>query len=655
MYVLLFYSTFFMAQEPANYYDNALGKTGYTLKTALKEIITNGYVSYSYDDLYTIYLTSDKDDYYENDGTVLDIYSEKPQGPDAYEYVHIDEKCGTYSTEGDCYNREHIVPQSVFDSASPMVSDAHFVVPTDGYVNGRRSNYPFGEVSDPTWTSTNGSKVGPNSTSGYVDTVFEPIDEFKGDIARMLFYFATRYEDQVASWSHPMFNGTSDQVFSDWFLDILLDWNQQDPVSQREIDRNNAVYEYQNNRNPFIDHPEWVSDIWGGTSSDGDSTGSGDPVVIKLMDFDGTTPEWAFTSNTTFFDNGSDGFFGIYNANNDPYDGQPTDTGVANASDIDVINYNGIVGDFLFVNDLDDEGDNGTTGEALIQFESVDVQNYSDLSFSFDYDMSGFDSTDYIRYELYEDGVSIGEQTLTNNTEGTFVYNITPGTQAFYAIIKIKQNGASDQAAIDNVSLKGIMNTSEPACIPATLNLVFDNYPEETSWTLYDSNNQLIDEGGPYDTEPQGGSKTISFCLDPGCYTFTIKDSYGDGMCCDYGSGSYSLVEDDTQNVLASGGSFASIEETDFCVGVALRPVQNDYEETQNIFNIYPSPVIGELNLQISDPNMDTVEILDTNGRLILHQTLKTKTLNLQDLSPGIYFIKISSYKKALIKRFIKQ
>lgn len=266
--IFLIFSTLkLIAQIPAGYYDSANGKTGYALKTALKTIITNGHTDQGYTALYTLYQTADVDKYYENDNTLLDMYSERPTAADAYEYTQTGDKCGTYQNEGDCYNREHLMPQSVFGSASPMKSDGHFVVPSDGKVNGMRSNYPFGVVTNPTWTSTNGSKLGSNSTAGYTGTVFEPIDEFKGDIARMLFYFATRYEDQVASWSHDMLNGTSDQVFSDWFLNILLQWNANDPVSQKEIDRNEAVYNFQGNRNPFIDHPEWVNAIWNNQSA----------------------------------------------------------------------------------------------------------------------------------------------------------------------------------------------------------------------------------------------------------------------------------------------------------------------------------------------------------------------------------------------------
>jgi len=251
-----------LAQIPLNYYDSATGLNGYELKSQLHSIISSGHSDQGYNALYDGYETTDSDDYYENDGSVLDMYSENPSGTDPYFYTHGSNLCGTYHNENDCYNREHIVPQSVFSQAYPMRSDIHFVTPTDGYVNNRRSNYTFGEVSSPSWTSLNGSKVGNNTYGSYSGNAFEPIDEFKGDIARMLFYFATRYETQVDSWSHTMFNGTEDQVFADWFLDMILEWHTNDPVSQRETDRNNAAYDFQGNANPFISHPEWVNTIW---------------------------------------------------------------------------------------------------------------------------------------------------------------------------------------------------------------------------------------------------------------------------------------------------------------------------------------------------------------------------------------------------------
>lgn len=252
------------AQIPSGYYNGTEGLTGYALKTKLASIISTGYITKTYAQLYTGYPSTDTDSFYENDGTVLDIYSENPTGTDPYNYNHGVKQCGNYSAEGDCYNREHSVPQSLFNEASPMVSDIQHILPTDGYVNGKRSNYPYGKVNNPTWTSQNGSKLGNNSSDGYSGTVFEPINEFKGDVARVLLYFVTRYESNLSGFSdgnildhlHP------NQGLQTWELKLLISWHLQDPVSEREIVRNNAAYAYQNNRNPYIDHPEWVAVIW---------------------------------------------------------------------------------------------------------------------------------------------------------------------------------------------------------------------------------------------------------------------------------------------------------------------------------------------------------------------------------------------------------
>jgi endonuclease I len=257
------------AQIPPGYYNSATGN-GYTLKTQLKSIISNGHIDQGYSALYDAYVLSDNDSFYENDNTVLDMYSENPSGSDSYNYNHNDRTCGNYNSENDCYNREHIFPQGFFNEQLPMRTDIHHVVPTDGYVNNRRANYPFGEVTNDTWMSNNGSKVGQNTFGSYSGVVFEPIDEFKGDIARMLLYFAVRYEDEVTdnSWdnhtttNNPL-NGTNNQVYETWYLQLLYKWHNDDPVSAREIKRNNEAYIFQGNRNPFIDFPEYVNLIWG--------------------------------------------------------------------------------------------------------------------------------------------------------------------------------------------------------------------------------------------------------------------------------------------------------------------------------------------------------------------------------------------------------
>jgi len=260
------------AQIPSSYYDGAEGLTGYDLKTALKTIVTDGHSDQGYGSLYSGYETTHVDNVqdggYENDGSVLLFYTENPNGTDAYGYQQGSNQCGNYTQEGSCYNREHLVPQSAFGSATPMRTDIHHVIPSDGYANGKRGNLPFGTVGSATWTSLNGSKQGSSNVSGYSGTVFEPIDEFKGDIARAILYFATRYEDNMDNYGgFAMFNGTENQALSDWAITMLLDWHYNvDPVDQVEIERNNAAYNYQGNANPFVDHPEYANLIWNPTT-----------------------------------------------------------------------------------------------------------------------------------------------------------------------------------------------------------------------------------------------------------------------------------------------------------------------------------------------------------------------------------------------------
>ncbi|HXK91512.1 MAG TPA: endonuclease [Bacteroidales bacterium] len=248
------------SQIPIGYYDDAQGKYGQELREALHNIINTNVTVITYNQLWDAYPRTDK----KPNGKVWDIYSDIPNGTPPYEFTFITDQCGNYSGEGDCYNREHTVPASWFNDASPMYSDLFHVLPTDGYVNNRRSNYPYGKVGNASWTSLNGSKLGSSATSGYSGTVFEPIDSFKGDIARIYFYMSTRYMDKIANWDGASFQNSD---LSSWAKNLFLQWHQLDPVSSKERKRNDSVYVIQHNRNPFVDHPEWVNDIWGPSAS----------------------------------------------------------------------------------------------------------------------------------------------------------------------------------------------------------------------------------------------------------------------------------------------------------------------------------------------------------------------------------------------------
>ena len=299
------------AQIPTNYYNSADGLSGFELKTQLSAIISNGHTPRDYDQLFdgvgilgsNGYVDTHSDvavssgNLYENDGTVLDFYSENPTGTDPYSYTHNVDAGGNQNSEGDCYNREHLIPQSSFNSEFPMQSDIHSVIPTDCRVNNYRGSFPFGNVANANLTSFNGSKRGSSAMSGYSGTVFEPIDEFKGDIARALLYFATRYENTVDGYtSFDMFNGTEDEVFFPWAITVLLDWhNNVDPVDQRERDRNNGAYRFQGNANPFVDRPEYANLIWNPMT---DTEAPSDPTNLIASNPTDTSIDLSWTAST---------------------------------------------------------------------------------------------------------------------------------------------------------------------------------------------------------------------------------------------------------------------------------------------------------------------------------------------------------------------
>lgn len=253
---LLFLSSLCVAQIPPGYYNSAAGLGGNALKVALHNIIKI-YSPISYNSLWNAYKKTD----IKANGKVWDIYSDIPAGTPPYQFSFNTDQCGSYASEGDCYNREHSWPQSWFNSVSGPVSDLFHIYPTDGKVNGMRNNYPYGHVGTTNWTSLNGGKLGLCTDPGFSQIVFEPIDAYKGDLARSYFYMSTRYYSEDSGWTSS--TATNKSNILPWEVNVLLQWHHLDPVSAKEIARNDSIYyRFQHNRNPFIDHPEWADSIW---------------------------------------------------------------------------------------------------------------------------------------------------------------------------------------------------------------------------------------------------------------------------------------------------------------------------------------------------------------------------------------------------------
>lgn len=605
--LLLMFTAIGFAQIPSGYYSTATG-TGYTLKTQLYNII-KGHTDNGYAGLYTTYQTSDVDNFYENDGTILDMYSENPSGTDPYTYTTgTTQRCGNYSVEGDCYNREHIIPQSVFSEQSPMVSDAHFITPTDGKVNGIRSNYPHGNVSSATYTSQNGSKLGSSAVSGYSGTIFEPINDFKGDIARMYFYFATRYENTVAGYSYAMFNGTSNQVFTTAFLNLLLAWHTQDPVSAREIARNNAIYTRQNNRNPFIDHPEYVNQIWGGTPS-GDTQAPTAPTSLASTSKTSTSITLSWTAST---DN-------VAVTGYDVYANSVLKTTVS-GTNATITGLTASTAYSIYVKAKDAAGNTSASSNTIsVTTNSNGTGTATDLLFS----------------EYIEGSGNNKALEIANNTGASV--NLSAYT------IKKQTNGAgswSTGLALSGTLTTGskfvIVNSSMSSSCFSTSAANISTTATELTFNGNDAvglfkNGVLIDIIGTFN----GG--TANFAID---VTLRRKSTV--------------TSPSTTFNLSAQWDSYSQ----DTCNNLASKIVQTaeiEEEVTTDEIVIYPNPSNGSFN--INPGNVDnpySVEIFSFTGQKVFEKQNTTfPEVSVRNLPTGIYIIKIIKGEKTVFKKVI--
>lgn len=259
------------ATIPDGYYNAASGKKQAELKTALHKII-NPHTAIEYYSSSTHFRSTD----WHPGGYFWDMYSDYKRS----------------SWSGGALNREHSMPKSWFgvssgqENSAPIGTDLHNLFPSDANANSAKSNHPLGEANgSPVLTNTI-IKVGPSTFPGYSGTVFEPHDQYKGDFARTYMYMVTCYEDYATVWrstgTSSMLHNNTYPTFKPYAVNLLLKWHRQDEVSEKEINRNEAVYKIQKNRNPFIDYPELAEFIWGTRMPEGWEPGMG---TINKKDF----------------------------------------------------------------------------------------------------------------------------------------------------------------------------------------------------------------------------------------------------------------------------------------------------------------------------------------------------------------------------------
>lgn len=692
LFLALLFSIFSFAQIPTGYYNTATG-TGYTLKTQLYNII-KGHTDNGYAGLYTTYLTSDIDNFYENDATILDMYSENPSGTDPYNYSSgSTQRCGNYSVEGDCYNREHIIPQSVFGSSAPMVSDAHFITPTDGKVNGQRSNYPHGTVATATWTSLNGSKLGSSSVSGYTGTVFEPINEFKGDIARMYFYFATRYENTVAGYSYAMFNGTSNQVFTTAFLNMLLTWSAQDPVSAREIARNNAIYARQNNRNPYIDHPEYVQAIWNPTA-DTQAPTAPTSLAVTATTINSVSLSWVAAT-----DNIGVTAYNVYmnGALKTTVTGlTATITGLAAST---AYSFYVIAKDAAGNSSPASATVNGTTtsdSQAPTAPTSLAVTGTTSNSASLSW-LASSDNIGVTGYDVYMN--SILKTTVTGLT--TTITGLTASTTySFYVIAKDAAGNLSTASNTINATTSAASTATEllfseyiegssnnkaleiANLTGAAINLSVYSIKKQTNgagaWSTGLSLSGTLNSGSKYVIVNSlialacYNKTTANISTAAGELTFNGNDAVGlfkNGVLIDiigtFNGGTANFAADVTlrrkSTVTAPSTTFNKTAQwdvftTDTCNNLGSKianTVIKGNSSTSNEFRIYPNPSNGEFNISFDNPKGDySIEIYSLIGQKVFEkENTQSATISVPNLQKGMYLVRITKDSKSTTKK----
>jgi endonuclease I/chitodextrinase len=680
LFFTLLISIVSFGQIPSGYYATATS-TGYTLKTQLYNII-KGHTDQGYAGLYVTYETSDIDNFYENDGTVLDMYSENPTSVDPYNYsISSAQRCGTISNEGSCYNREHIIPQSVFAEGFPMKSDAHSVTPTDGKVNGIRSNFPHGTVASVAITTLNGSKMGSSGIAGYLGSIFEPIDEFKGDIARMYFYFATRYENTVAGYSFPMFNGTADQVFTTAFLNMLLTWHAQDPVNAREISRNNAIYARQNNRNPYIDRPEFVQAIWNPVADTQNPTAATNLAVTRTssssvsLSWTAGTDNVAVTSYEIYMN-------GAFKTSVSSSNLTATITGLLASTSY---SFYVVAKDAALNSSSASNTIIGTTTIFIPDTQSptaptnVLVTGSSSNTVSLSW-TTATDNTAVTGYDIY---MNAAFKTSTSGTTA-IVNGLTPSsTYSFYIVAKDAAGNISSQSNL----VTGITSALSSSCTSEN----FENIPANNSsystrtwtgntgvdWTATDARtDQTLNTRAICVRNGLLSASTTSDGI--GSLTVTTQQKFTTGS-----SGTFSLRVNgnivgtipyglpgalpttttitninipgdvtisitDNSNLAASRVAFDDLSLTCFS-GLGTKTLEKKH------FKIYPNPSNGNFNIIFDDYNGNySVEIFSLMGQKVLEkEVIKSSFLSVTNLQKGTYLIKVTKDAKFETEKII--
>ncbi|MEM6684265.1 MAG: S8 family serine peptidase [Bacteroidota bacterium] len=309
--------------------------------------------------------------------------------------------------------------------------------------------------------------------------------------------------------------------------------------------------------------------------------------------------------------------------------------------------------------------------QAILNSPCFDLSGESQATFSFSYHMYGAADMGSIALEASDDnGATWTSLWSETGNKGNAWQTASVDLAAYVGgSVQLRFNritGATWQAdiAIDGVSLSTSGGGAGPSCSNVSLSITFDNYPEETSWEITNSGGTVVASGGTYGSQPDGSTLNIDVgCLDDGCYDFTITDAYGDGICCAYGNGSFTLTNNDSGATLASGGSFTTSDTTNFCLTASATSTTSDYMTTFSDdspttaldITIYPNPVKGGTLHVTTTQDTATYTILNIVGQQVAKGNIVSGAIDVQKLKAGVYMVQINAGTQTVTKKFIKQ
>lgn len=631
--------TIAQAQAPSYYNDVDLNLTGAALQSELSDKVTttqSNTLSYTpgvWDALKQTDLVPGG-----NGSSVILIYGYS----DTDGVVNTDRTRGVNQNGGGTtdWNREHVYPKSLGNpnlGTSGPGADAHHLRAADVSRNSSRGNRKFAD----------GSGNSAITAQGH----WYPGDEFKGDVARMVLFMYLRYGNRCL----PSNVGVGSTNATDAnMIDLFLEWNAEDPVSELETQRNPIIENLQGNRNPFIDNPAFATSIWGGPQAEdlfGNTGGGGG----------GNTLCGSTVSNFPYSESFESNFGNWVQANaSDDFDwerrsgGTPSsNTGPGSASDGSQYIY------------LESSSPNYSAKRAILYGPCFDLSGASQADLSFKYHLYGSSSMGSLTLEASLDGTSWTSVWSKSGNQGNSwqTADVDLGTYTGQSV-QLRLNGLTgttwqgDMAVDDLELITSGGGGSGGGPTAANLRITFDNYPEETSWLIRNGSNVTVASGGTYGSQTDGSTLNIPVSLPDGCYTLIFSDSYGDGICCSYGNGSYVLTNTSSGATLASGGSFGSTDTKVFCVGTSSLAADvagevNAFQATQfQDLTFFPNPATAAISVRTSART--TYVIASQTGRVV-QQGVVRDTIDLSKLARGSYFLTLSNETNTITRILMRQ